>query len=156
LRKLRDREIDSQNLKALILGMNGTLLDDSKEISDCSLEAIEKLKRKETRIAVSTGRDYIMAREYLNILDLEGPHVLQNRASLINGKDETIARRWVDGNTSSFVYELVPLWGVMFFLGQILQVFLIGFMRAILRSTHISLFFRVTNTELQQHTTFPR
>jgi len=57
LRKLRDREIDSQNLKALILGMNGTLLDDTKEISDCTLEAIEKLKRKETRIAVSTGRD---------------------------------------------------------------------------------------------------
>jgi len=49
-----------------------------------------------------------MAREYLNILDLEGPHVLQNGASLINAKEETIARRWVDANISSFVYELVP------------------------------------------------
>ncbi len=53
--------------------MDGTLLDDNKEISDSSLEAIEKLKRKETRIAVFTGQDYIMALEYLNILDLEGP-----------------------------------------------------------------------------------
>jgi len=63
-----------------------TLLDDNKEISDCSLEAIEKLKREELKIAVFAGRDYIMAREYLNILDLERPHALHNGALLMKGK----------------------------------------------------------------------
>ncbi len=91
--------------------MDGTLLDDNKEISDSFLEAIEKLKRREIRIAVFTGEDYIMARECLNIQDLEGPHALQSGASLIKGKDETIAKRWVDGNISSFVFELVPAVG---------------------------------------------
>ncbi|MBN2253704.1 MAG: HAD hydrolase family protein [Kosmotogaceae bacterium] len=111
MKKLRDRHIDFQNLKALILDLDGTLLDDTKEISDFSLEAIEKLKKKSIKVAVFTGRDYLMAREYLNILDIEGPHALQNGAFLIRGKSEIISKRWVDGNISSFLLELAPTLG---------------------------------------------
>ncbi|MDD2333267.1 MAG: HAD hydrolase family protein [Mesotoga sp.] len=111
MKKLRDRQINFQDLRALILDLDGTLLDDTKEISDFSLEAIEKLKKNEIKIAVFTGRDYLMAREYLNVLDLEGPHALQNGAFLIKGKGEIIAKRWVDGNISSFLLELAPTLG---------------------------------------------
>jgi hypothetical protein len=123
------RAIDFQNLKALILGMDGTLLDDNKEISDSSLEAIEKLKRKETRIAVFTGQDYIMALEYLNILDLEGPTPFRVELPSQKGKMRRLRNVGLMETFHLSSMNWYLLWAVMFLLGQILQVFLIGFMR---------------------------
>ncbi len=75
---------------ALILDLDGTLLDENKKISSENLEALKNLKQKGIPIGIFTGRDFEMARGYLDSISAEGPHALQNGALVITGKGKII------------------------------------------------------------------
>jgi HAD superfamily hydrolase (TIGR01484 family) len=75
---------------ALILDLDGTLLDENKKISSENLEALKNLKQKGIHIGIFTGRDFEMARGYLDSISAEGPHALQNGALVITGKGKII------------------------------------------------------------------
>jgi HAD superfamily hydrolase (TIGR01484 family) len=75
---------------ALILDLDGTLLDENKNISSENLEALKNLKQKGIHIGIFTGRDFEMARGYLDSISAEGPHALQNGALVITGKGKII------------------------------------------------------------------
>ena len=80
---------------ALVLDLDGTLLNENKEISSENLEALKNLRQKGIPVGIFTGRDFEMARGYLDLISTEGPHALQNGALVITGKGEIIDRTTV-------------------------------------------------------------
>jgi len=48
-----------------ITDLDGTLLDDNKNISDQNFEAIRRLRNKQIAFSVFTGRNFYSAYEYL-------------------------------------------------------------------------------------------
>lgn len=63
-----------------ITDLDGTLLDDNKDISIENLEAIKKLKEKGIKFTVFTGRNFSSAVRYIEELEIEGLIALQNGA----------------------------------------------------------------------------
>jgi len=102
-------EIDISRLKALILDLDGTLLDNSKRIPTSSLNAIERLQKKGIKLAIFTGRDYLMAREYLEVLNIEGPHALQNGAFLAKGNGEIVLRRCLERKITEYSISIASI-----------------------------------------------
>jgi Cof subfamily protein (haloacid dehalogenase superfamily) len=63
-----------------ITDLDGTLLDDEKNISEENLESVKKLKEKGVKFTVFTGRNFSSAYRYLEDLEVEGIIALQNGA----------------------------------------------------------------------------
>lgn len=96
---------------ALILDLDGTLLNDNKEISSGNLEALNSLRLKGIPVGVFTGRDFEMARGYLDLISAEGPHALQNGALVITGKGEIIGRTTVFPDLAHTVINMANVRG---------------------------------------------
>ncbi len=94
-----------RNFRALILDLDGTLLSDSKEISRKNLEAIDSLKAIGVKIALFTGRDFELTRRYIDVLELEGPHALQNGAIVVTGDGSVLESRSVGRDICYHVIE---------------------------------------------------
>ncbi|AFK06319.1 MULTISPECIES: HAD family hydrolase [Mesotoga] len=109
MRRSGHTEIDASKLKALILDLDGTLLDNSKRIPASALNAIERLQEKGIKLAIFTGRDYLMAREYLDVLNIEGPHALQNGAFLAKGKGEIFLMRCIERKITEYSVSLASI-----------------------------------------------
>ncbi|MEA1883978.1 MAG: Cof-type HAD-IIB family hydrolase [Thermotogota bacterium] len=66
-----------------ITDLDGTLLDDDKQISSLNIEAINKLRKKNIAFSVFTGRNFYSAYKYMQVLDIKGLVALQNGALII-------------------------------------------------------------------------
>jgi Cof subfamily protein (haloacid dehalogenase superfamily) len=66
--------------KLFVADMDGTLLNDNKELSDKDIQAIKKLQDFGIRFAVATGRHDSMIKRYLKHLDLHVPVISCNGA----------------------------------------------------------------------------
>jgi len=66
--------------KLFVADMDGTLLNDHKELSDQDIQAIKKLQDFGIRFAVATGRHDSMIKSYLKHLDLHVPVISCNGA----------------------------------------------------------------------------
>ncbi len=81
--------------KLIALDLDGTLLDDSENISEKNIQTIKKAKEKGTRIILTTGRSYRSAKKYINQLNLNDPVITFNGA-LIHNKDKIIHKIVID------------------------------------------------------------
>jgi len=72
--------------KLLCTDMDGTLLNDKKEISERNLKAIRKAHDKGVKIVVCTGRMFISANFYSDLLGVKTPVIASNGA-FIKEKD---------------------------------------------------------------------
>jgi len=66
-----------------ITDLDGTLLNDHKNISDVNLKAIHQLRSNKVAFSVFTGRNFYSACEYLKMLAVEGLVALQNGALIL-------------------------------------------------------------------------
>ncbi len=66
-----------------ITDLDGTLLDDDKQISSLNIEAINKLRKNNVAFSVFTGRNFYSAYKYMKALDIVGLVALQNGALII-------------------------------------------------------------------------
>lgn len=73
--------------KLICLDMDGTLLNSNKKISDKTKNVIKKAHEKGVKIALSTGRVFISAKYYANILGISAPIIASNGA-YIREKDK--------------------------------------------------------------------
>jgi HAD superfamily hydrolase (TIGR01484 family) len=66
--------------KLFVADMDGTLLNDNKELSDRDLQMIKKLQDFGIKFAVATGRHDSMIKSYLKHLNLHVPVISCNGA----------------------------------------------------------------------------
>lgn len=66
--------------KLICLDMDGTLLNDNKEISNKNKEAIKMANEKGVKIAICTGRLFTSAKYYAHLLGVEAPVIASNGA----------------------------------------------------------------------------
>jgi len=66
--------------KLFVADMDGTLLNDKKELSDKNIQTIKKLQYSGIKFAVATGRHDSMIKSYLKHLDLRVPVISCNGA----------------------------------------------------------------------------
>lgn len=66
--------------KLICLDMDGTLLNNKKELTERNKEAIKKAHNKGIRVAISTGRLFTSAKYYAGLLEIEAPVIAANGA----------------------------------------------------------------------------
>src|SRR6056297_2740195 len=94
-----------------ITDLDGTLLDDNKEISDKNLEAIQKLRANKIAFSVFTGRNFYSAYEYIRFLDVEGLVALQNGALIIEMPSRKVINEiCLESNIAAQIYQLSKEW----------------------------------------------
>ncbi|MFA6940818.1 MAG: Cof-type HAD-IIB family hydrolase [Clostridiaceae bacterium] len=68
------------NYKLVCLDMDGTLLNDNKEVSDKNKEGIKRLIENNIKVAVSTGRPYVNAGYFADLIGQDLPIIASNGA----------------------------------------------------------------------------
>ena len=78
-----------KNIKAIILDLDGTLLDDNKKISDKTIEFLKQI-RKDIKIIPASARQFCTIKPYLEKLDLldENNYTICFNGSLIVSNNE--------------------------------------------------------------------
>lgn len=77
--------------KLICIDMDGTLLNDKKEVSDENLNTLKKASEKDVKIAVCTGRLFASARYYAELIGVEAPVIASNGAYIREkDRDEVI------------------------------------------------------------------
>jgi Cof subfamily protein (haloacid dehalogenase superfamily) len=74
--------------KLICIDMDGTLLNSRKQISENNKTVLRKAREKGVRIAISTGRRYVDARYYADLIDFEIPIIAANGAYIQVGKQQ--------------------------------------------------------------------
>ena len=70
-------------IKAIMLDLDGTLLDDFHKISDTNKEVLKKLEDKGVKIFLATGRSYDSMKPYHDELNLTTPAICYNGAKIV-------------------------------------------------------------------------
>lgn len=76
--------------KLICLDMDGTLLNDKKELTERTKEAIKRTNEKGICIALSTGRIFTSARYYADLLGIKAPIIASNGAYIREKDNEKI------------------------------------------------------------------
>ncbi|MCD6449797.1 MAG: HAD family phosphatase [Thermotogaceae bacterium] len=79
-------------IKLIVIDLDGTLLDNKKNISEENKRAIKKAIEKGVKVTIFTGRNYHSAKKYLEELDLDIPVTFQNGAFIMDFKSKKIIR----------------------------------------------------------------
>jgi hypothetical protein len=72
-----------QNYKLLCVDLDGTLLTDSKEISQETLEAIRAAKAKDVKVAIATGRALFSALSVGSSFNNDDDHIIASNGAII-------------------------------------------------------------------------
>ena len=75
-------------IKLVCIDLDGTLLNDEKEISQKSKNAIKKATENGVKVVISTGRFFNMASHFSNILELDTPVISSNGAYVRRYNDQ--------------------------------------------------------------------
>ncbi|MDA1266982.1 MAG: HAD family hydrolase [Planctomycetota bacterium] len=96
----------ARSYDALLLDLDGTLLDSNERILPRNLEALHAAREAGVRVMVVTGRSYMSALDVLNELDLDTRAVLFNGAAVYCPKqDRLIEERTLSGVTLDALYD---------------------------------------------------
>lgn len=85
--------ISLSNIKLFISDLDGTLLDDGKNISDKLLESIKELMSSGVYFSINTGREYAMLEHYLRLLNPNCPIVSNNGAEVVKYPSNEVIQR---------------------------------------------------------------
>ncbi|MCY6483159.1 Cof-type HAD-IIB family hydrolase [Clostridium aestuarii] len=94
--------------KLICLDMDGTLLNDEKTISIRNKEAIKKAHDKGVKIAICTGRLFISAKYYANLIGIKAPIIASN-GSYIREKDrdEVIYQSLLNKEDCQIIWSII-------------------------------------------------
>ncbi len=70
----------ADKIKLIVFDVDGTLVDDNKEISQKTVSAIHKLQHKGIDVSFATGKTYPSVETLLKKLDIKIPLILANGA----------------------------------------------------------------------------
>ena len=88
------------NIKAIILDLDGTLLDDDKKISDATIVFLKKI-RKDIKIIPASARQFWTIKPYLEKLDLlneDNYTICFNGSLVVSNKEDKYFSSYIDKN----------------------------------------------------------
>lgn len=83
---------DYMNYKLVVLDLDGTLLDDEKQISEKNLRILNELHKRKIEIIIATGRNYYMAKILTDKIKNVEPVIMANNGAIVrrSNNDELI------------------------------------------------------------------
>ena len=95
------------NYKMVVLDLDGTLLDDKKQISKKNTDMLNKLNKKGIEIVIATGRNYYMAKTLTDSIKSVEPVILANNGAIIrrSHNDELIEHNYLDFSEFEKIYK---------------------------------------------------
>lgn len=101
--------------KLFVADMDGTLLNDNKEISEKDIQTIKKLQGSGIKFAVATGRHDSMIKSYLKHLDLRVPVISCNGAMVREPfSDQVFLAQALPKEQCLQVIDTCKQWGAIF------------------------------------------
>lgn len=93
--------------KMIAVDMDGTLLDNQKQISKETVRAVRKLMQTEILFVISTGRLLQGVEKYKDLLDLRGPVIAYNGALIVDvGTSERLYEQGLSAKDAKKIFEL--------------------------------------------------
>lgn len=93
--------------KMIAVDMDGTLLDNQKQISKETVRAVRKLMQTEILFVISTGRPFQGVEKYKDLLDLRGPVIAYNGALIVDaGTSERLYEQGLSAKDAKKIFEL--------------------------------------------------
>ncbi len=92
--------------KLVVCDMDGTLLSSNHTVSDYTKEIIKKVKEKNIKIIIATGRPYTDAKFFKNQLELDSYLVTSNGANAHDENDKQIIDEYISKNTVNKVLSM--------------------------------------------------
>ena len=89
-----------KNIKAIILDLDGTLLDDNKKISDKTIEFLKQIK-EDIKVIPASARQFCTIKPYLEKLDLLDDNnytICFNGSLIVNNKEKELFSSYIDKN----------------------------------------------------------
>lgn len=77
-------------IRAVALDLDGTLLNSEKKISQENINILKELERRGVKIFIVTGRTYISAKKFAELLDLDSAIIAYNGAKVVNYKNDEV------------------------------------------------------------------
>lgn len=97
------------SIKAIILDLDGTLLDDNKKISDKTIEFLKQIK-KDIKIIPASARQFCTIKPYLEQLDLLNENnytICFNGSLIVNNKEYELFSSYIDKNVILEIDEFI-------------------------------------------------
>ena len=108
-------DFNPDNIKALVLDLDGTLLRPDKTLSDRNLCALRSCMDKGIHIILATGRSVSSAEKYRKQINAQGPHIYYNGAEVIDvSTGKMIHARYIDPRPMLFCVQLARQMGHFF------------------------------------------
>lgn len=82
--------LTNSKISLLAFDLDGTLLNDSVEIGESTLRAINSVQEKGVKVAICSGRISLMQDVFISLLGIEGPNVACNGALIVNSVDNSV------------------------------------------------------------------
>lgn len=111
---------DVMNYKMVALDLDGTLLNDEKQISDKNIEILNKLHDSNVEIVIATGRNYYMAKELIYKIKNVQPVILANNGAVVrrSGNNELLDFNYLN----ALEFEKIYVHGLRHGLNPVLHV----------------------------------
>lgn len=101
--------------KLIVSDMDGTLLNESKKVSEATKEAIKKLEDHGAKFTLATGRIYPAAKLYSDDLGITTPMICCNGAVIIDPvSDEILYESTISPEIGSAVIDICDKYGVYY------------------------------------------
>ena len=108
IRSALQRGINMNEIKLVGLDMDGTLLDQNRNLTEHTLEILEKVAKKGIHLVVDSGRKFEVVPEELRNLPFMRYFVLCNGAEIYDkDKDETLYRAEIPLDIALEIYDSI-------------------------------------------------
>jgi hypothetical protein len=94
------------DIKLIALDMDGTLLNENKEISEANRSAIKAAEEKGLHVVISTGRSMATLRDLAKSLSLKSYLVTVNGSEIWDEHGELVHRSIVENDAITWMYDL--------------------------------------------------
>ncbi|WP_319370185.1 Cof-type HAD-IIB family hydrolase [uncultured Ilyobacter sp.] len=92
--------------RAVVLDVDGTLLNSKLEIELETLEVLKKFRSIGGKVYLATGRTYLSVKPYYDILGLDTPVIAYNGAKVVSNFGETILEYPIEGDLVKYFIDL--------------------------------------------------
>lgn len=99
-------------MEAIVLDMDGTLLNSKEKITSKTKEILYKLREKGVKIIIATGRSYTSLKPYKDMLGLDTPVVCFNGAKIVDSKENIIFELPVEDKISKQCIDIGKEMGI--------------------------------------------
>lgn len=105
--------ISKDTIKLIAADLDGTLLNNNKEISKYNQKILKKLINDyNVQLILSSGRPYESIKKYNEILNNKNNSIIFNGASIVDENGEVIYRKIIDKDSSKSIIELTKKYNV--------------------------------------------